>query len=494
MDTINEYIEYDNKKNQKNKKLLIILSICIGSFVLLCTVLSLLLFLPVTGNDVFEKTLESLAFDYDNIEVLEDLAEELNGKAFKGTIEMNLPTKMTGLRDNFNLKTDFHMSNQKGVLTFSLIGKKGTYTLDVSYTEEHIGIRGLYDDPETCLTLPRNNIEKAFEESIFHPNSGTAYAMEKEDYEDLVEFLKILETENKEVKNSVKQYEKELALLVRDLKKIVKPKSSFSFSDDSFGLRRTVKYTFDSEKMRKFLKTLREHVEDSEYLVIFWLDSEGNAMEKKDIISEIRKFENRMHKSYTAEFSYTIHQNKITEISFNSLQSRTTKKEENKLNIVIEYYKSVVDINIDSKTITDTDDQRITVKNEMTVRTKNTDEKYSLRISQNALAKVTVFSDKRYPRGLTSSNSAISTIMFEYDKTNSRYNLKTYSEEDETYPDFEYGGEFVIDEEKNELRFTVDVLKEGVRSLIKSSAVNIVISICEDEPEIKELKCDDSNL
>lgn len=486
MDTTNEYIEYENKKKRKNKKLFIILSICIGSFVLICTVLSLILLLPVTGADVIENTFKSIILN-DDIDQIEALANELNDKILKGSFEINLSTKMTNYRDNFNVKSDFHISNDNGNFSVSLIGKKATYTLDIFYSGDYIGVRGLYDDPNTCLTLPIENVEQALEKSVFHPNSGTFYAMSESDYEDLTDIIKNLKNNKEESKNTTNQLKKELTLLIKELNKTVKSKNVYVISSEFFSLDRTVKYSLDVDDVERILNVLKEHLENSEYLIKLMVDADGNAIEKKEVISKITSFKNSLHKSFTVDFSYTIHKNRIIKISYNSSQNKksTSRKETVCFIGVVDYDKYGAKISIESENFNSEPKQSLTVTNEISVKTQNTQGEYSVSFSQDTTAKLVSRINFNSANGVSTASSS-STVKFDYDKTSNRYKLITYTGTDDTYPDAEYGGEFVIDKENEELRFTVDVLKEGGISKIKVPVINIAIAVSEEEPEVKE--------
>ncbi|MBQ9746699.1 MAG: helix-turn-helix domain-containing protein, partial [Clostridia bacterium] len=115
------------------------------------------------------------------------------------------------------------------------------FTLKLYAGEEHIGIGGL--SGEEVLLLPRRGAAEALAGSVFHPNSGTQFALENEVYDRLTYALRMLDESEQE------EFEKTLEAILRECEKTARVKESFSFAEGRFALKKTVSYIIDKDAM-----------------------------------------------------------------------------------------------------------------------------------------------------------------------------------------------------------------------------------------------------
>jgi len=189
-----------SKINKKRTKTGIILTIC-G----ICLISALLVsfFISTSSASAISNTLDCFAPDHTDAFALFDYYSE-NG--FSGSYYSYLPRPYNlSLNGRFNFSSDYTYADLTSTIR---TGKK--YTMKVYCTEELIGISGLDETSEDYVYIPLESFKEKLDRSIFHPDSGSRYALSQEEYDLLLSYIdpndEALEQEKK-----LKKAEKELA-------------------------------------------------------------------------------------------------------------------------------------------------------------------------------------------------------------------------------------------------------------------------------------------
>lgn len=303
-----------NSKKKRSKKRLI-LGLSIGGGVLALLVAAFVLLWPILNPYYLKNTVDEVFFPTDDAV---DFLIALQDQDLNMDLEAEIPLKDLGvLLENLyvemNLATRGKDEEQVGRISFEIGAADEEKKLTVYYNADTLVIEGLCLDKDLCYSLPRKNVEAALESSVFHPESGSDFALEQEDYEELLTALSSLENTEEDSDTT-----KAIEAILKDWDEILKPKNSVAFSKDGFGLTKTTAYVLEEDDLMAMLESVLKQAETYEefnesFSIFVGNDEEkSDEDEKKDLKEDLKELKKKLSGSGTAlTFSYTVAKSRL---------------------------------------------------------------------------------------------------------------------------------------------------------------------------------------
>ena len=314
----------------RNKKALLISLLSAGGVLVAAAVLALVLFLPILATDPLGNTVEQVFFDP---AVFSQLTEQWETAGAESEVNLFLPSDLTGLtRDlvmNLKATEQGSLANAVGHTTLKLTFGKHEVSLGVYYSPEMLAIQGLYEDPQQFLSVPRKNLRGAMEASVFHPESGSDYALDAETYEELATSLEELEELQSMQDTQTEEFRKlmeSLTPVIEGWSEILTPESRIAFAKGAFALERRVEYRVDANDLNEMINLLLSTAQNDPTLnEYFFYESDGESSET--LAQMLVKLKEAIPPTYEITFSYTVRGGYIDRASLSILAQETEAKQ-----------------------------------------------------------------------------------------------------------------------------------------------------------------------
>ncbi|MBO5294075.1 MAG: hypothetical protein J6B71_02360 [Clostridia bacterium] len=427
----------------------------IGGLVVVALAVAAILFVPVLFGDPVENTVDAIFFDVDAVETLLTDFEKsgVNVKA-SGRVPQSV---MQGLRTDLTVKMDGSAigADEREVGTFTVTLGAGEQELacTVYYDNEIIAVKGLCEDKEQYVSLPRKGVSAALKESPLHPNSDTLLAMDEDAYDELVAYLESLDTE---VTESDEEMEKSIDNFVKEIEKQAKTTTTFGFRKDGFGLYKKVKIELDGEALDKIVKCAIDEAEDNErldHIITFHgeVDEATGEAEKLTLSDWLKEHDDRLD-STSLLVVYTVAGGKLDTINIQASWENDLEKTDS-FALEISFVYDEDDLGFDAKLIEKTAGKAFT-----SVETSNME--YRKEIEKDKIGlRGRINYENRLEEKNTVTKEGTSELYLVYDKDECEYHLEiTDSESEETT---EIRGAFELNARKQQFEFSIASIKSG---------------------------------
>ena len=256
-------------KPKKRSKLPLIISLsAVGAVLIAVAVVAAMLFIPLYTTPHWENTFNAIFFDTSEMQAFAGSLSD----GISAEINLGLDKELTGLLKDINFKlsvaSKFAEDSESGSLTLSLEEGKNSLALSVIYDKDSaaIGVYGLNNgkaenDP-VYVSVPRENICEEFKKSVFAPDSGSDFALEKEVFDEIAEALETFESlDGKQEKGNL---EEPISKIAEQIASVIDPKTSLRFSDSEFALVSNVSVTLTKEDLVSIIDVIIEEAEANE--------------------------------------------------------------------------------------------------------------------------------------------------------------------------------------------------------------------------------------
>ncbi|MBQ8431540.1 MAG: hypothetical protein IJX28_01520 [Clostridia bacterium] len=453
------YTEFPQGETPKprSKKALIISLVSAGSVLVAAAVVALVLFLPILAADPLGSTMEEVFFDPTLFSDLSALWQESGAES---RIDVNLPKAFTGLSRDLSMTLQStevgSLSSVVGHTSFTLTFGSDEVKLGVYYSPEVLAIQGLYQDPEQFLSIPRKEIRKAMEASIFHPDSGSKdYALDSESYEELIEALESLDKLQAEQEEELRKIMTALEPVLTEWSEILTPESKIGFAKGAFRLERRVEYRLDQDDIKDMINSLLSTAETDPTLKEYFYSETDESLAM--LLVELK---DALPPTYEIVFSYTVSGGRIASAScaVTAQDEDMTEPETFLMDLVFSYAEEangfVLTMGVEGEPA-----EQVTLEYQKKETEGTTEITFSAKSEED-----------------TSEGSLV------LDHTAHTYTLTLKEMAPET--DFVLTGALEVNRETGVFRFTVDKATLGEQPLLESTVLEISTKACESRPAL----------
>ncbi len=255
-------------EKKRSKLPLIITLTAVGALIIAAAVIAAMLYAPLLTTSHWGNTFNKVFFNIDEMQVFSDSLSD----GLTADIDIGLKKELTGLLKDVNVKlsiaSKFTEDSESGSLTLTLKEGKNSLALSLIYDKDSvaIGVYGTENDKvqndTAYVSIPRKNICEEFKSSVFAPESGSEFALEKEIFDEIVKVLETFEDLDKEPENTEK-LEDPLIRVAEQIAAYVRPRSSLSFSDTEFALVRDISFTLTRDDMISIIDIIVAEAEEN---------------------------------------------------------------------------------------------------------------------------------------------------------------------------------------------------------------------------------------
>lgn len=246
------------------------LSLCGGVKIILILLLaftlvggSAYLVLPVVGIDMVDNTTDMLLGD---MGWLDKTDEYLADEGYEGEVELNIPSQLSGLAAPVVVGSSFMGYGSGDDEVCDMVISLGTpdiqHSFDLFYSEEVIVLGGLGGDADsnTAISIPREDIRAALDGSVFHPDSGSEYALYTETY-DLV--CKAIDNADESVGDRLSEM---LSRIIERSYEYGEKERRIYFVKGEFALERVEEWHLDGEDISHIVDIVFEELVESDLI------------------------------------------------------------------------------------------------------------------------------------------------------------------------------------------------------------------------------------
>ena len=256
----------EEQTEKKKAKLPLIISLCtIGALIIASAIIAGILFIPLMTTPHWENTFNEIFLNIDELQKFSEATSE----GINIDLSAEIDSETAGLMKDLNLKlsvaSQIHDQKKKGSVTLSLGGASRSIALLIIYDEETAAL-GFYELSENAandnisyVSFPRKGIAEEFKTSVFAPDSGSEYALEREVFNEIVSALEAFEsadsgTNTESINSSVEN-------IVKQIAELLQPKNSVSFDASSFSLRKQVSVEMTADDIRAIIDVIIKEAE-----------------------------------------------------------------------------------------------------------------------------------------------------------------------------------------------------------------------------------------
>lgn len=421
------------------------------------------LFVPTIGINAVDNTAEAL---FGDVGWLSYMDRNLAKTGYDADMTINIPNELTGISGDIYVNSKFsgYGSGNKEIADIDItFGTPDVnHTFGIFYDENNIAIEGIgSDDSDTVILLPRKNIIDALDNSVFHPESGSEYALDQESYDAICE---IVEDNDESLDEEIEEIFENIRNRIEEH---IDTENAFRFVEGEFALERTVVCTLDDEAIAEIIDITIEEICNNERIAAILGESQIDITELGDKLREDFR---------DAEITYT-YVIKHGAISFVHTVIKTKNGE----------YDEILDIIIDIESRSDGCLATVSCCSEsMTAEGKTKDNfeiKYN-KIVENSITKISIdLSSKNH-----GDDEQKSRLTVNYDNESREYNAEfiTYVEGIESCTDIY--GKFEKYENHSGLSFTIDGFTVEGQNISDDKDVLFSLSLKENS-DAKNIVC-----
>lgn len=311
-----------NSQRKKKKRIKTVVGICIGALILIVGFLAYF-FLLTSESIALSNTLKSYDMDFS---MLTDIFDKYSQEGVEGTVGSQIDLSSTKL----TLETSFNNSPDVGHLNFKVnTNDDEGYDLNLYYDEDTVALSGLSQNPDDYLYIPLKDFKAQLDKSIFHPDSGSKYALSTENYDILVSCFSESE-DDAELYEKTQDAIEELNRILAHCAEITVDDTSYGWNLQTFSFTKTVVAKLSRDNIEEITDYLTTEIKNNKKLEILF-DEENGITEKEQLLEALDDIPSSM-KNLSAEISYTVYGGKIRNIKIvteNKIESISTKNQYN---------------------------------------------------------------------------------------------------------------------------------------------------------------------
>lgn len=338
-----DFVAEPPKKKRKKKTWIVAVSL-ISVFVVLAGVAAFL-FVPISLMDPIENTFEAMFFDTAAIDSLMSTYEK---KGEQVDITVDIPTDVSNLAQRIYLNLEGttvgkgNKAKTEATLTIAGDSKKNGAVYNIYVDDDIIALAGLLADEDSYVSLPRKNVKKLADDSIFNPKGDSTYKIQdKTDYQDLVSLLQAVSTDapSKDEEEELAAFDAALDRIFAAIEEELESETKLAFSEEGFALSKTTVLSLDSAAIEKILKTIAKEADNNDTLneLITFTDDEGNKQTLSEKCKLLKK--NAEEQKPTFTLSYTVEKGRFTEISLTLKEKNEWEKNTTNELVVTFFYE-----------------------------------------------------------------------------------------------------------------------------------------------------------
>ncbi|MBR3894065.1 MAG: hypothetical protein IKJ35_02845 [Clostridia bacterium] len=430
-----------------------VLPVVLGALLTAAALVTLFLFAPIALVDPFQNTFEEIFFD---TEELRSLMNAYESKGEKVEMELFIPAELSDLAQDVSVKLDGVTvgkgKDERTSLTLTLASKKNDATYNLYVDDDIIALGGLSNEEDTFVSLPRKNIEKKANGSVFSPYGDSFYKFEKkEDYREFLDLLELFSTDLSSDEDAAVRAAIERILDV--IEEEIETESKISFAEGRFALSKTVTYSLDSAAINRILDVIIYEAEHNRALNRMVSSSDGSENERTlaDLCDALKV----QLKRPSITFSYTVVGGKLTEITLGTrVKNEDDKYDKTELSVAFFYEKENLGFDFEVINSNDWEDGSL-VQIERGIYRK-------MRYRGETVVTLTTNGKELIDGTVDSDSKSSSKLVLTYEDSGNW--LLELSSEDDT---IEIAGTLVLDTKKESLTFTLDkyfVGEEGTKA------------------------------
>ena len=287
---------------------------------------AIVLFIPTISSRALNNTADALFGDMGWISIMD---KKLTNNGYNADMTVTIPDKLTESQSTMYLNSNVKGCGKGDKAVGSVDIGFGTddvkHNVNLFYGKDTIAIDGLStDESSKAIILPRNDVVKALDNSVFHPDSGSKYAMDRETYDRLCDALDktdgSIEKELKAVFKAVRERSVEL----------VETENYHYFVDGKFKLEKTIISTITYENICSLIDITAEEIKKTDLL--------KKAFENADV--DIDEQAEKLKESFDEGrivLSYVINDGRIVKFEFYNEEQRVGYLSKTKITAVFEY-------------------------------------------------------------------------------------------------------------------------------------------------------------
>ncbi|MEE1357545.1 MAG: hypothetical protein UHG68_08295 [Clostridia bacterium] len=463
--TVPPQITYEAAVSKKKRGYLRIALIAAALVLLAGIISAAVLIVPIMGSaSAIKKTFSAVFFDLDVADAIGNAAQK-SGAEVK--YEINLPSEACIGDSSFYIGFESCTAPKDGAgsANLTLEYEPDSFELDFYYDEDIFAVGGLYEDSDKYISIPRKDAVSALENSVFHPDSGSAYALDTESYEQLVNALKMYASEHdKETKKELKEINDAFGDILKEWSKQLRPKTSIYFSEDAFCLCKKVSYKLTEDNIGDMIDAVLTQTEESEvfeqYLNYIYILGEEET--KKTVTELLEELEDSLD-NCELELSYVISKGKVCELDCVIDTNGDTIEVE-----IDFFYSNNGQCSFDAYILNDPASGSET-ETELEYRKKTYASSTDIEIDIEQIS----YSGK-------SSTTKKFDVEIKYDRDKNTYEIDLGS--------IDICGDFVLNEKDRKFRLSVDVIEIYGSNLLDSlngkTFVDISVEGCKDTPKL----------
>lgn len=313
------------------------------------------LVLPVIGIDMVDNTTDLLLGD---MGWLERTDERLADKGYEGELEINIPTLFSGLAAPAVVKSSFvgYGSGEDEVCnTIITLGTPNLqHTFDLFYSEEIIALGGLGSDADsnTVISIPRKDIRTALDGSVFHPDSGSEYALDTETYGLVCDAI---DNADESTDDGISEI---LTRIIERSYEYGEKERHIYFAEDEFALERVEEWHLDGEDISRIIDIVFEELIESD-LTADAINSLPN-FELTAIVDTLKD----TFRDAEVDMTFVISHSRLSEANVSIRTKNDGSDEQLDIALTVEGNKkdSTVILDISSNTVADGNEERDSIK------------------------------------------------------------------------------------------------------------------------------------
>lgn len=318
-------------KKRSKKPLILSLSIT-GGVLLIAAAVLLFLFWPIMTLDPVGNTLDAVLFDSD---AMEDLFAAFEKRGAQTNVSIKLPP---AANSSFALTVDAASTvigrdqKETGKTLLTLACGEESFEVTVWWNAETVVLEGL--SSIGAVSLPRVGADQVLESSIFHPDSKSKFALEKESYEQLSRLLKALDSRPVDERDDA-DVAKRLTAILTDWMDEIESESNYFFDKDSFQMSKKVTYTLTDGNIRDLLNDVIDEFRDELRETEVTPAEAGGPTNMLDALKELRN--ELLPSTYT--LSYTVKERRLSFVKLVYLMEGEGQKDRFELWLTFVYEK-----------------------------------------------------------------------------------------------------------------------------------------------------------